>query len=273
MKIGARENLEGTQSIERAVSLMRILATRARFGWTLSELAAAAGLKKATAHRILARLEHERLVYKRGSGDRYFLGAMLGELSLCIPGFHDYATQARELVLELARKLSLVTVLSLRSGEYFVVGARVASRQIRSKVNEEGSYRPLFSTAGGIAILLTLPEAEQGDIIDANIRDMTLGGRTRISDCHAIWERSRKLGIGANFGDIAPGTNSIAVGFGDTGHGAIGSLTVAGLDTHLDEAGCLALVPLLQGEGTRLAEMAAQVHPGLYTEPQKKSEL
>ena len=264
MTAEAHDSLEGTQSIERAITLLRVLATRSRFGWTLSELAAAAGLKKATAHRMLARLEHERLVHRRSTGERYFLGPLLGELSLCIPGYHDFVAQARSRVVQLARQLSLVTILSLRSGDHFVVGARVASARMRSKLNEEGSYRPLFSTAGGIAILVSLPPAEQERIVAANTREMEMRGRTTLADCHAMWERSRPLGVGANFGDIAPGTNAIAVAFGGEGQGAIGSLTVAGPDSQLDEARCHALLPSLREEGARLAELAAQVHPQVY---------
>lgn len=256
----ARNSLEGTQSIERAVTLLRALATRGRFGWTLTELAAAAGLKKTTAHRILARLERERLVHRRAGDERYVLGSALGELSLSIPGFHDFVAKARGHASALGRKLSLVTIVSLRSGDHFVVASRVASSRMRSQINEEGACRPLVSTAGGIAILVTLPVEEQERIVAANLREMTMRGRTQVSDCHAMLARSRKLGLGTNFGDIAAGTNAIAVPFGgDPGTGATGSLTVAGPDSQLDQARCLALVPMLRGECEALAEMAGQV--------------
>ncbi|HYF19665.1 MAG TPA: hypothetical protein VEA40_17495, partial [Ramlibacter sp.] len=71
-------------------------------------------------------------------------------------------------------------------------------------------FRPLITTAGGIAMLLTLPrqEQEQERIVAANIRELTSHGRSELSDCHAMLERSRRLGFGGNFGDIAAGATS-----------------------------------------------------------------
>ena len=47
----------GTQSIERAVHILKLLATRGKFGWGLTDLARRAELDKATVHRILGCLE------------------------------------------------------------------------------------------------------------------------------------------------------------------------------------------------------------------------
>lgn len=257
-----RPSMEGTQSIERAVILLRALAGRGRFGWSLTELAAAAGITKTTAYRILSRLEHERLVHRGDRGDRYFIGFAIGELSLCIPGYHDFVTQAHSCALSTARKLSLVTIVYLRSGDHFVIASRIDSAHMRSRINEEGAYRPLISTAGGVAILMTLPEAEQKRVLAANVRELSMRGRTQLSDCHAMLERSRRLGVGTNFGDIGAGTNAIAVPFFGDGSQAIGSLAVAGPDSQLTEARCMELVPLLQLQAGLLEPMARELSLG-----------
>jgi len=57
-------------------------------------------------------------------------------------------------------------------------------------------------------MLLTLPRQEQERIVAANIRELTSHGRSELSDCHAMLERWRRLGFGANFGDIAAGATS-----------------------------------------------------------------
>ena len=62
---------DGTQSIERAVTLLRVLATREHFGWGLTELATTCQLNKATTHRILARLQRERLVHTHEGGHTF----------------------------------------------------------------------------------------------------------------------------------------------------------------------------------------------------------
>jgi DNA-binding IclR family transcriptional regulator len=255
---------DGTQSIERAITVLRMLATRGRFGWGLSDLASASGLKKATTHRILSRLERERLVHRRGAGDRYFLGPMLGELSLSIPGFHEFVTQAQAFIADMAHQVALVTILSMRSGDHFVVGARVASSRLKGELNEVGARRPLISTAGGVAILAALTPDEQAAVVRANMAQLSLRGRTSADDFMAMWERSRGLGYGTNFGDIAPGVNAVAVATRDASGRAFGSITFAGPELQLPVSRCEELLPVLERHAAELAELAVQVHPGLY---------
>lgn len=255
---------DGTQSIERAISVLRMLATRGRFGWGLTELADASGLKKATAHRILARLERERLVHRGGMGDRYFLGAMLGELSLSIPGFQRLAQEAQEFTVELGRRLALLTVVVLRSGDHFVVISRSASSRMRAEINQVGARRPLISAAGGTAMLALLDEAEQTHILHANRMQMSQQGRTRIEDCLSMWERSRALGHGANFGDVAPGVNAVAVAAVNRLGAPFASITLAGPEGQLPVKRCHEVVETLRRETVRLSQLASHVHPDLY---------
>ena len=254
----------GTQSIERAVTVLRMLATRERFGWGLTELAAACNLKKATTHRILARLERERLVHKRPGGERYFLGALLGELAMSIPGFTAFAQQAQDFMTDVARTHGLVGVLSLRSGDHFVVAARVASSRLKAELNEVGARRPLVTTAGGIAMIVGLPLDVQEYIVECNATQMALRGRTDMADAMAMWGRSRELGYGTNFGDIAQGVNAVAVPVTNRHGASFASITLAGPDSQLPVARCHELVATLRRAAQRFAELASRVHPDLY---------
>jgi DNA-binding IclR family transcriptional regulator len=84
----------GTQSLTRSIKLMRVLATRGEIGWRLSDLAAACGLDKGTAHRILASLVKERLVQPRPDDRRYLPEPLLYELGLSLPGHHEFQAAA-----------------------------------------------------------------------------------------------------------------------------------------------------------------------------------
>lgn len=255
---------DGTQSIERAVTVLRVLATREHFGWGLTELAATCRLNKATTHRILARLERERLVHKRDGGERYFLGALVGELAISIPGFNAFAQQTQAFMTELAQRLALVGVLSLRSGDHFVVAGRVASPLMKAELNEVGARRPLITTAGGVAILVGLTQQEQQHIVAANAAQLRLRGRSDLADTMAMWERSRGLGYGTNFGDIAAGVNAVAVPVINRHGAAFASITLAGPEDQLPQGRCHDLVVPLRREALLFAEIAARVHPDLY---------
>ncbi|CAN5521797.1 IclR family transcriptional regulator [soil metagenome] len=255
---------DGTQSIGRTIELLRVVATRGRFGWGLTELAAECGLNKATTHRILSRLERERMVERTASGDHYILGPLLGELSLSVRGFNTFVDVSREYVTELARSQGLVGILSLLSGDHFVVSTRAASSRLRSELNEVGARRPLISTAGGIAIVVGLPPHEQNRIIESNLGKLPAHDEIRTREYMTMWNRSRELGYGTNFEDIAIGVNAVAVPVFDKQGSPFGSVTLSGLVAQLPVERCHALVATLNRAAEGVAQLAAETYPALY---------
>ena len=251
---------DGTQAIERAITLLRFLATRGRLGWGLTDLADASGLKKATAHRILARLERERMVHRRASDAHYFLGPMLAELSYSIPGLPVFVREVQDFLIEVSRRHGLVAIVLLRSGDHFVTIGRVAPARFKGELNEPGARRPLITTAGGIAILLALERREANRLATANLELLSHRGRSSVADFAAMWSRSKKSGFACNFGDIAPGVNAVAVPVCDAAGRPFGSLTFAGGEAHLPRERAAELLR----ERVELVRLIAQVHPALY---------
>lgn len=70
----------GTQSLERAIALLRAVAAQAPDGARLADLVAGSGLSKATTHRLLTALAREGLVEQDARSRRYHLGAELDAL-------------------------------------------------------------------------------------------------------------------------------------------------------------------------------------------------
>lgn len=244
--------------------MLRTLATRGHFGWGLTELARACSLKKATAHRILAGLERERLVHKRHETDRYFLGPLIGELAVSILGFGSFMQEAEAFLNEIAHRYGTVGVLSLRSGDHFVVASRITSWHLKAELNEVGARRPLVTTSGGVAILVSLPGEIQSRIVAAYEAQMARRGYTRMDDVRAMWERSQALGYGLNLGDTTPGLHAVAVPVLSRAGDPFASLTLAAPLSQLTERKCHELVAPLRHDAVRFAEVAARVHPDLY---------
>ncbi|WP_244433935.1 AMP-binding protein [Azospirillum sp. B506] len=74
----------GTQSLERAIALLRAVADAESDGARLADLMAGVGLSKATAHRLLMALARDGLVEQDGRSKRYHLGpdlVALGDLA------------------------------------------------------------------------------------------------------------------------------------------------------------------------------------------------
>ena len=78
----ANTRLTGTQSIERALTLVREIAAHNRGGSRLLDLATRTGLQRPTVHRMLKCLAAENMVQQDSDTHRYFLGPMVFELGL-----------------------------------------------------------------------------------------------------------------------------------------------------------------------------------------------
>lgn len=72
----------GTQSIRRAVAVLREISMYNLKGIRLVDLAANLGLERSTAHRILQCLVYEDMVAEKNPGNRYVLGPLAFELGL-----------------------------------------------------------------------------------------------------------------------------------------------------------------------------------------------
>ena len=226
----------GTQSIERALRILRELAARGEFGWRLSDLAARCDIDKGTAHRVLSCLVRERFVQQRAEDKHYFPGPMLYELSLSLPGYAGFQQACERRMARFAARTEAIAWLILRSGNEYVCAVRQGDLELRGLMVHVGTRRPLFTSVGGVAILQTLPlEAE--NILRDNIQQESLQrGVGRLEALRKMRDRSQRHGFGVNLGDVAPGVHAFAVPVcGDNGH-AVAAVCLTGLPDQLTEA-------------------------------------
>lgn len=202
----------GTQSLTRGIKLLRVVATRAEMGWRLSDLAAACGLDKGTAHRMLSGLVKERLVQQR-PGDRHYLpGPLLYELGLSLPGHHEFQAAAEAHLGSLARRMRGSALLLLRSGYEYVCSVRVGPARLPGLMVEKGTRRPLFTSVGGVAMLQTFPDGEAAEVLRNNIeQEVSKRGDARLAALEAMRKRSARHGFGVNLGDVVGGLHAFAV--------------------------------------------------------------
>jgi DNA-binding IclR family transcriptional regulator len=202
----------GTQSLERAICLLRELASRNRAGWRLGELAARCGIDKGSAHRLLACLIRERLVEQRPGDRRYQLGPLLWELSLSAPGPTAAPETCRERLAGVAKRFGGLVFLMVRSGNEYVCSMRAGQAQLRAVSVESGTRRPLITSAGGVSILLALPDDEAKLIRENNLRqEISRCGDVRLKGLEQMYRRSQAFGYGVNLGNVVPGIHAVGV--------------------------------------------------------------
>jgi len=246
--------VRGTQSIERAVALLKELSARGTFGWRLSDLAAHCNLDKGTAHRILNCLQRERLVQRRESDRHYLPGPLLFELSLTLPPLAEFQAACQAPLGRVARRTRGVAFLYLRSGGDFVCAGRVGTTPLKGLSIQVGTRRPLVSSSGGVAILVALPEDESRKIIAENMKRLARFGELRTKSIEKMIRRSREHGFGINLGDVVPGIHSFGIAIQDAKGAPFASLTVSGASEDFPPSEIPKVMALLEEERIQIGK-------------------
>jgi DNA-binding IclR family transcriptional regulator len=243
----------GTQSLRRAVSLLRELSTRMAGGWTLTELATQCELDRTTAHRMLDGLMREGLVSRHEPTRRYVLGPMAFELGLAAAPRFDPRGACAAGLQRLAERTGDTIFLSVRSGgDTVCVDRREGSISLKALVVDVGARRSLVATAGGVAVLLALAPAERRRAVAsclARLRPADAAHRTGI---RRMLERSEAAGYGLNCDDITPGISALGAPILSPDGTPVAAITVASTSQRLDERRRRKVLELLVREAAAL---------------------
>lgn len=227
----------GTQSLSRAIGLVRILSMHTSSGWRLTDLALQADLDHTTVHRLLKCLVAEGLATRVPDSKRYTLGPLAYEIGLAATPYFSIESQVGETLSKLASDTHDIVFLNIRSGFDSVCVARHDGRKaFKAYTVDVGTRRPLCLSAGGVAIWINLPKRQQAHIRAANLRSIERNGQARKIAVRRMLSRSAKLGFGLNHEDIIPGIAAIGVPIRSQSGAPIASLSLASAEIgRLDE--------------------------------------
>ena len=128
---------------------------------TLSTIAAATNIDKASTLRILQVLVEEGLVVRDELTKEYRYGREAFILSHSLQSQHDLKTLARMSVLRLVNRSEDAVALLVRSGmDSICVDREQGAYPIHASTIEVGSRRPLGAGSGSLAILAWMEDAE-----------------------------------------------------------------------------------------------------------------
>src|SRR5437763_7527941 len=112
---GAAVPPAAVQSVDRAVTVLEILARRGEAGVT--EIALELGVHKSTAFRLVSVLEARGLVEQNADRGKYRLGLGVLRLAGATTARFDVTRQGRPVIEELARRLDETINLAILSGD------------------------------------------------------------------------------------------------------------------------------------------------------------
>lgn len=252
----AKAKRTGTQSIDRVVALLKALSTRRQVGWRLADIAARCELDRATAHRILSALVRHRMVSQRSRDRHYLPGPLLVELALSLTSYTEFRQAYEEVAERLATAVGGIGFFFLLSGVDMVCAARHSV--VDALTVEAGMRRPLAGSAGGIAMLILLPEDERQKVVAENFEFIRRYGGDPITQLRRMLRRSEKLGFGINESDLVPNWNTLGLAMRDPSGAPFGSLMIAGTGECLTFRRLDHWVDMLRQEVAQLESVAAR---------------
>ena len=246
------ELAETGTSIRRALRLLESLSTTGP-ARPLDDLAAATGLSKSTAYRLLRVLQDECYVERGETGDGYRLGSRLVGLAAAALPQMDLYTAARPILASLARASGETATLHVRSGDLSILVLAVESREHTLRmVATIGEATPIYRGAAGLALIAGMQPDEQRRIIT---RYALPAGRAALAE--RIAEVSRR-GYSVTGSENHSGLNGIATVITATAGSSVAAcVAVSGPDIRFTFDRMAEFSPQLQRAATELSALFA----------------
>ncbi|HEY9447937.1 MAG TPA: IclR family transcriptional regulator [Burkholderiales bacterium] len=245
--------LSGTQSIERALLLLREIAAHNRGGSRLLDLATRTRLQRPTVHRMLKCLTLEGMVQQDPDTHRYYLGSMVFELGLTAAPRFNLRDVCHPAMTRIADVTGDTVFLTQRSGlDSVCVDRHEGTFPIKTFTLEIGMRRPLGVGTGSLAILSALSEEEVRTVVYSNTARLAEYGLTPNSLISQV-KRAQKLGYAVREMPTLAGVRSIGYALHNHGGVAFAALSISAISSRMAEKRIPELATLLKNE-TRLIE-------------------
>lgn len=242
----------GVQSLHRSLDLVAALESAGAHGGhlPLAELAGAAGIPAATAHRLLRTLVERGYVRQRPDR-RYALGFRLVPLGTTAAALLGEVAEGvlADLVGELGETADLA-VLAGRRAEYV---AQAPGRYSMRMSTQVGHRVALHCTGVGKALLAQLDEAAVAALATREgLPGHTEHTLTTLPALRAALAQVREQGYAEDHEEQEPGVRSVAVPVGGAGVGM--AVSISGPLTRVTDEVVGRAVPALQAAAVRLEQ-------------------
>jgi DNA-binding IclR family transcriptional regulator len=230
-------NQRGVQSAEVVLRLLRVLVEAGK-PMMLRDVAAAAHMPPAKAHRYLVSLARQGFVEQEGTGGLYDLGAYALELALACLARIDHVRVASEALQELCRRVDETVALAVwgNRGPVFVRWEEPA-HPVATNVRV-GSVVPVLSSASGLVFAAFLPPAIVEPLIAEELRQSARARHARSphsrKEVEAMLARVRREGLARVEGDLLSGVNAISAPVFDHREHVVLAITALGDERRFD---------------------------------------
>jgi DNA-binding IclR family transcriptional regulator len=223
---GARRSPQ-VQSVERAAGLLKQLGRIGRPA-SLSELAAASGLQRATAWRILTTLEQAGFVERASPAGGFALGQGLVAITASVFGDCERLARLTRPHLEsLARDTGLSAAVSMVRGGRVVVLDQADPPSVVS-VNWVGKEFPMHTSSPGKLLLAALPARELDEFLSRPLERLTKKTITNPACLRAELEQVRRTGVAVSDEEFEEGCVGVSASVEDPSGALAAIVTLTG---------------------------------------------
>jgi DNA-binding IclR family transcriptional regulator len=236
------ESSSTVQSVERAVTILEILARAGEAGVT--ELANRIGVHKSTAFRLVSTLEQRGLVEQSADRGKYQLGVGILRLAGATTARLDVVQEARPICRKLAADTGEtvnIAVLSDRSALYLDQFAGASALQPHNWV---GQHIPLHATSNGKMLISGLADEELDRVVDTMPAYTNRTITTRRQLRRAL-DEVRGQGYAVAVDELEVGLAAIAAPIRNAHGDVVASVSLSGPTFRLDQARIQEVLPML----------------------------
>jgi DNA-binding IclR family transcriptional regulator len=234
----------GVQSVDRAISVLEILAQRGEAG--VSEVAAEIDVHKSTAFRLLGALEARGLVEQAGERGKYRLGFGIVRLAGAVTGRIDITQQGRPVCERLAEEIGETVNIAVLQEHYAINLYQVRGPGAVTAHNWVGQLTPLHATSSGKILLAYLPAEERAALLaEAGLKKVTPHTITARTKLEKHLAEAREAGYAWTKEELEIGLHAMAAPVLDRDGQVIAAVTASGPSYRFTEERMRELAPVL----------------------------
>jgi DNA-binding IclR family transcriptional regulator len=231
---GSSSGAGGVQSVDRAISVLEILAQRGEAG--VSEVAAEIDVHKSTAFRLLGALEARGLVEQAGERGKYRLGFGIVRLAGAVTGRIDITQQGRPVCEDLAEEIGETVNIAVLQEHYAVNLYQVRGPGAVTAQNWVGQLTPLHATSSGKILLAHLSAKDRAALLaEAGLKKVTPHTITAKSKLEKNLAEARERGYAVAVEELEVGLHGMAAAIRNREGKVVAALSASGPSYRLTE--------------------------------------
>ncbi|QOV33489.1 IclR family transcriptional regulator [Streptomyces ferrugineus] len=236
--------VNGAQSVDRAVSVLEILAQRGEAG--VREAAAQLDVHKSTAFRLLGALESRGLVEQTAERGRYRLGFGLVHLAGAVVDRLDITRQGRPVCEQLTVEIGETISVAVLKEHYAITLYQVRGPGAVGTHSRVGQPTPVHATATGKVLLAHLPARERTTLLaHSSMKRVTPNTLTAGRELDRHLAEARDRGYAVTLEEFEVGLHAMAAPIRSRDGGVVAALCASGPAYRFTEERMHELAPVL----------------------------